>query len=151
MDAAASTIAHRYRRFLFPFLRPPVPLGPRLPLLTVGDLLFSKKTYPNTCHLRRADTATQNGIRGLRAENRRISRKSECIIPQSICPRLSVGFCFDHDNRGLVWLLLLEILNRQFAYCRIIFIICTSNLLNLKNANSKRNFINYNNYIIALD
>ena len=51
MDAAASTIVHRYRRFLFPSPRPiPLvllrPLGPLLPLLTVGDLLFSKKNIP---------------------------------------------------------------------------------------------------------
>lgn len=97
MDAAASTIVHRYRRLLFPSPRPPVPLvrplGPLLPLLTVGDLLFSKKkTYPNTCHLHRADTVTPiyrvratNGIAAferhfppfvLYARDRRISRES---------------------------------------------------------------------------
>lgn len=46
MDAAASTIVHRYRRLPFPIPRPPVPLGPLLPLLIVGDLLFSKKHIP---------------------------------------------------------------------------------------------------------
>lgn len=140
MDAAASTIVHRYRRLLFPSPRPPVPLvrplGPLLPLLTVGDLLFSKKTYPNTWSSSpsRSTSARQTGSRGLRAagsfffflsfflfffrfaraKSEDSTRERGRVRDSGLRPRLFIRPYLDHVNCGLCRTPF-SILNFQFA------------------------------------
>lgn len=153
MDAAASTIVHRYRRLLFPSPRPPVPLvrplGPLLPLLTVGDLLFSKKKHIPIRVIsialtpwRQYTAYATNGIAAferhfppfvLYARDRRISRESghkNESGPQPVRPRLFARSCLDLDNHGLVSLLLWDF---QFPICSPYHYYNSVSLFNISN------------------